>query len=455
MSENNKHIDNLFKEALAHYKETPPSYIWNAIDKELKNEKKQKLQLVLWQSISVAAILGVIFLCTLLWQENSESTPSFTHDLNNFQKTEKKDIGITDTFNINKTLITKNISIVKKRQIVQNSYTTSSLNQKQSIFRQNNLSLHKLKNKKAKIKSSYYNQTLTQPTTKHSTPTNKKDSQLFASLIPNKEPLTPNKSKPQKTKIAIGGHFTPMYSFREFDSKSPQASPAQTESGITTYSGGINICFQRKAKWSIETGVYYARIGQNFSNSTIYQSAYTLNTAYSKNKTRKEESLTNPNLQNSLGQIKLIRQINESDSPYPGIAYQPGYKNNTTQTPITLNLQQELDFIEIPFLIRYNLHTNNIKLSFSGGINTNLLVENNAYLLSNSQKEYIGETENLNKINYSTQLGIGFHTPIFKSITFNIEPKLKYFINSVTKLSEINYRPYSFGLYTGVSYQFN
>jgi hypothetical protein len=454
MNTNKEHIDDLFKDALSHHEETPPSYIWDSINKELNNKNKHKKQLLFWRSLSAAAVFVIIFLSSLVWENKFENSPSYSHSLNNFKTPRVIDNRTTDTIKTNSALFTKNTSTKKENQNAINNYTKTTTNQDKSFYKQSNSSLHKLKNKPAKIQSLHYGQALTPPTINSSMPANN-NNQTFTSLASNNINPLPNESKAKKTGIEIGGHFTPTYSFRKFNNTSPQTTQAQTESEITTYSGGVNICFKRKSKWSIETGVFFARIGQNFSNTITNQSEYILNKAYTKNKTKNEESINTPGLQNSLGRIKLNHQINESENPIDAIAYQPGSNNNTTQTFTTLNLQQELDFLEIPFLLRYNLYTNNIKLSLSGGINTNLLVGNNAYLLSDSQKENIGETENINAMNYSTQFGIGLHAPIFKSISINIEPKIKYFINSVSKASEISYRPYSFGVYTGISYRFN
>lgn len=119
-----------------------------------------------------------------------------------------------------------------------------------------------------------------------------------------------------------------------------------------------------------------------------------------------------------------------------------------------ITVQQELEYLEIPFLLRYNLLNKSVGLSVSGGMSTNFLIGNNAYRLENSSKNRIGETQDINEISYSAIFGFGFRAPILKSLDFNLEPRIKYFMNSVTDSPESSYKPYSIGIYTGVSYHF-
>jgi len=35
-----------------------------------------------------------------------------------------------------------------------------------------------------------------------------------------------------------------------------------------------------------------------------------------------------------------------------------------------------------------------------------------------------------------------------------VEPRVKYFLNSLNSNSSVRYKPYIFGIYTGVSYEF-
>ena len=66
---------------------------------------------------------------------------------------------------------------------------------------------------------------------------------------------------------------------------------------------------------------------------------------------------------------------------------------------------------------------------------------------------YIGEATNINNISYSLNFGLGFDFPLTKKMSFNIDPKFKYQINTFKDTSG-NFRPYIIGLYTGINYKF-
>ena len=64
------------------------------------------------------------------------------------------------------------------------------------------------------------------------------------------------------------------------------------------------------------------------------------------------------------------------------------------------------------------------------------------------------QPENINKINYSGSLGIGFDYPITSSVLFNLEPIFKYYLSPINKITESKVHPYTFGIMAGVRYSF-
>ena len=66
---------------------------------------------------------------------------------------------------------------------------------------------------------------------------------------------------------------------------------------------------------------------------------------------------------------------------------------------------------------------------------------------------YKNEADNLNNIHFSTNLGIGLKYGFMKSFEFNVEPTFKYLLNTFSS-DDGNFKPYVFGIYSGVSYKF-
>ena len=65
----------------------------------------------------------------------------------------------------------------------------------------------------------------------------------------------------------------------------------------------------------------------------------------------------------------------------------------------------------------------------------------------------IGEANNLNQIHFSGNLGLGLKYSFWKKLDARIEPVFKYQIRTFTN-DVGDFKPYVFGVYSGVSYTF-
>ena len=89
-----------------------------------------------------------------------------------------------------------------------------------------------------------------------------------------------------------------------------------------------------------------------------------------------------------------------------------------------------------------------------GGFSSNLLVGNETFMENSSGKSSAGKTKDMETLNYSGTLGVGLKYSLSKSIFLNVEPRIKYYLNSLNSNSEVSYKPYTIGVYTGLSYEF-
>ena len=69
-------------------------------------------------------------------------------------------------------------------------------------------------------------------------------------------------------------------------------------------------------------------------------------------------------------------------------------------------------------------------------------------------QEEIGYLSNVNTVNYSGNAGLGMIYHMGEKLSLIMEPRFRYFINSVNDSSLPSTRPYSLGFYTGLSYTF-
>jgi len=66
----------------------------------------------------------------------------------------------------------------------------------------------------------------------------------------------------------------------------------------------------------------------------------------------------------------------------------------------------------------------------------------------------IGKTKDMESVAYSGSLGLGLKYGLSKRFYLNVEPRIKYYLNSLNSNSSVSYKPYTIGVYTGLSYQF-
>ena len=118
------------------------------------------------------------------------------------------------------------------------------------------------------------------------------------------------------------------------------------------------------------------------------------------------------------------------------------------------SMVQEMGYIEVPVEMSYKLLNKRFGIDIIGGVSTLFLNENSVFAVSNQgYSTEVGEATNVNNVNFSTNLGIGFRYRFWKSFEANFDPMFKYQVNTFSGESG-NFRPYIIGLYSGVSFKF-
>jgi hypothetical protein len=116
-------------------------------------------------------------------------------------------------------------------------------------------------------------------------------------------------------------------------------------------------------------------------------------------------------------------------------------------------LRQEMGYLEMPVEMTYNLLDKKFGVKIIGGFSTLFLQENSITIVSQDRSTLLGEANNLNDVHFSTNLGLGLKYSFFKSFEFNVEPTVKYQLNTYNANAG-NFKPYYFGIYSGISYKF-
>jgi long-subunit fatty acid transport protein len=116
-------------------------------------------------------------------------------------------------------------------------------------------------------------------------------------------------------------------------------------------------------------------------------------------------------------------------------------------------LNQKLGYIEVPVELSYKLLDKKFGIELITGISTMFLNANQVSVVSQGKSTILGVANNLNTIHFSTNIGFGMSYNFMKSFQINIEPTLKYQLNTFSDNSG-GFKPYIIGIYSGLSYRF-
>ena len=245
---------------------------------------------------------------------------------------------------------------------------------------------------------------------------NEKEKQIAKEQKLNRWQVTPN--------------LAPIY-FGSFENGSPldNALDENTKSYNNNISYGVAVDYAVSKKVKIRTGVNAFTVNYNTNDITFFQNS---NARMMRN--------VDPTLQGSLIEIVPIKNVVTTF--------------NRTQGEQNLGvLNQKMGYIEMPFEVSYKLVDKKFGVEILGGMSTLFLNENEVFLQTDDMTMKIGEATNLNSVHFSTNFGVGLNYGFLKNFQARIEPTFKYQLNTFTRDSQ-NFKPYIFGIYTGVSYRF-
>ncbi|MDE0599692.1 MAG: hypothetical protein OSB51_11015, partial [Dokdonia donghaensis] len=163
---------------------------------------------------------------------------------------------------------------------------------------------------------------------------------------------------------------------------------------------------------------------------------------------------------NSLG--RALRGVNYADNAKTiAIADNSTTQNNFNaegaipNIGVTANgsLQQQLSYLEVPLEAVYVISDKRVGVSLVGGVSTLFLNNNEVILSSNEFSTNLGTASGVNDVSFTTNIGVGLDYKMTDKVIFNIEPSLKYQLNSFDN-TVVDFQPYYLGVYTGVRYKF-
>ena len=242
-----------------------------------------------------------------------------------------------------------------------------------------------------------------------------------------------------KDKWSIGANVAPVY-FSSFGEGSPidPAFNTNSKSGEFNMSYGLSVAYSVSDKLSVRTGINKVDFG--YDTNEIEFSA---------------------SLQGSLS--SRLNNVNYSESAENVVVGSKAENNfaladrsaDVIANDISRNgvMAQEFGYIEVPVELDYALIDSRFGVNLVGGVSTLFLTNNSVVLNDSNETIELGEANNLNNVNFSTNVGFGLNYEFSPKVRLNVEPVFKYQLGTFSDTSG-SFNPFSVGVYSGLNFKF-
>ncbi|MCK8523211.1 PorT family protein [Aquimarina sp. D1M17] len=499
-----KNIDRLFQEKFKDFEVTPDESVWEKIQAQQKKSKKRVFLIPLWYKVGGAAALVAVIATIGYFLTNNNPTSTTNTTIVNSEKTE----------NTNTTEVPQNTSPseITPNKIVENDQEKNSINSDKEDIQSvedhateivNTKETYNIPNDKksltntnSPLKASSTNKAknpsesntknaiaiaqdqtknspviaTTEPVKSQSTnenknangnvikekiaqqqsnnnlkednattdPVNDEKKSIFEAIAESKDNEKEEETQSSSTKRwIVSPNIAPVYYNSIGEGSSIDSQFADNEkNGEVNLSYGVQISYAVNDRLSIRSGVNKVDL------------------SYSTQDVGFNPSATGQNLSNidysPNGTAILISDFgnsNISDSSSFEVA-----RDVINQRQNIASLNQNIAYIEVPLEMKYAILNKKLGVNMIGGISTLFLQDNEISLEAGDFETELGEGNNLNEISFSGNFGIGIDYKISDQFQLNLEPILKYQFNAFENSDD--FRPYYFGVYTGVSIKF-
>lgn len=509
----NKNLDRLFQEKLRDFEEIPPDIVWENIEAHLDGKKKRRVIPIWWRYAGVAVVLLLLTFSGIQYFKNTnngteidntivdiDNNDTLLIDNNSFlNKTNSDNTSVSSSDNIDEqhspsTIIREGI-VVEKNEVKQdnsntnesivvvqnnNENTPSKLEQAQTVVlngenkstdkndllaqtdvkepsdknqlstTNENLSTNE-ELKSPSVKSSNTNVITTSdlPSTTSIVLLEKEEDKVASNKdtfenIENLEDTLDDKFKlkEEEKEDDLGNRWSvatvvaPVF-YNSFNTKgSPldlqfENSPKE---GNQSVSYGVKVGFKLNKKWSVQSGVSMIDMGYSVGDVYINPS---------------------PQFASRLTNVDYISTATILNVSTENIVNSNQIETSLTE-PIKGSLNQEYGYIEVPLEIKYSLTNGKLGVHLIGGFSTLFLNSNEVFVETPEFTSELGEARNLNDIDFSGNFGFDIDYSINKHLFINVSPMLKVYTNTFSENYENsdNFKPYLFGVYTGLNYRF-
>ncbi len=461
-------MDKLVRDKLDNFTVAPPSHVWGNIQGQLAAERRKKRRMfVAW--VSAAAV--VVFAFMAGWYINGRSgqpipvEPENHFTQQNIQKEIQKEskeiptennlkIPVKDIEHINIAEATSVEESKKSSHVVTNNRNENRITETvekmryqlleslEAILPRNQEEIYLAENEKQK----------------NSMELTETDKLLIAENLRFGE-----KQMQKETSWKVGAHLSAGYSSHSARySKEYSTNMVYSDNTNSNMGGGVSVQYKTSKRLRFESGVYYSPNGQvsdksssglfkfNSSNDLMYSAPEGISGDYSGFDTPVSVNAEGISMNTIAGVVNIDKSARGAN--ITASAESADRAGNVFSS--SGELSQVFEFIEVPLYARYSLVDKRFGIELMGGVNAGWLVGNNVYINNEYGEQRIGSTQDISTLNFAGTLGLGFNYKLGKHLSLAMEPRLNYYLRSISSNPDVNYRPYNVGIFTGVYYEF-
>jgi hypothetical protein len=440
MDERGANIDLVFRNGLKDYEVLPPPEAWDSIQPAIK--VKPRSFIFVRRAAMIAVVLSLSFLAYQWSREISivPEIPVIAFEIDSFSPVISPAV-LAPAYTPGKEKIIETSSrgsfFTEITQVpIRSESENSSYSQTLNIRETNNLSLGRTYSsnglKLANLTTSYKKPLEVEP--------------YVPEYIP--ESITTKGNE----RWSIGAMASPTY-YSSFSTGNKEISNqlAASEQSLMSYSGGVSLSYKLNKRFSIQTGLYYSSLGQEIDGINSFGGFQKYD--YTKGDYNFAVLTTSGTVYTNNPDVFLAATgpVDRILTTYTNDVFDPEKANLQY---ISNTLIQNFSFLELPVVLRYKIIDKAIDINLIGGISYNMMVNNSVYTMVDGGKYPIGETMGLNPLTLSSSLGMGMEYSFSKKLSLNLEPTFHYYLNPFNEFSGSTSHPYSFGLFSGISYRF-
>ena len=414
-----KNIDRVFQENLKDLEIQPRKRVWNGIAQDLANSSDSR-SMPLWRRFGVAASLSLLFASAAFFYLNSiDQTPVVNQQVSQEQPAQEINAEQPRT-PIDPQVTKANVALANNQEKVEELRKAGEPIFVKKPANQVIVTTNSIASVYTNIEDKYV-----------------VDEDVFLEEMSATESITdriasiPTKEKEIEftdKKWSVGPTVAPVF-YNSLQSGSPLNSELSDNSKTSdnSLSVGVRVNYQLSQKLFIQSGINRVDLAYNTNDVNAFITS-------SKN------------------------GYNNINTSKPGVYLTPG--QNATSSVKDLNrpgvsgdINQFMQYYELPIEMKYSLYDRKLGLNLVGGFSTMILSDNSVSFVSNDGITDLGGANNLNSLNFSGNVGVDLDYKISKSWYLNVAPMFKYQFNTYSGNSG-DFRPYYFGLYSGLNYKF-